>query len=77
MERLPCGVFLIVLYCTTVKSIKGKLMFTNYLTHLAFEGLAALGGYYARGFCKHAWHRVMVAIVWSMVSTYLLVSVVG
>jgi len=52
-------------------------MFTNYLTHLAFEGLAALGGYYARGFCKHAWHRVMVAIVWSMVSTYLLVSVVG
>ena len=50
---------------------------TNYLVHLSFEGLAAVGGYYARGFCKHTWHRVTVAVIWSMVATALLVSIVG
>jgi len=49
----------------------------NYVTHLGFEGLAAVGGYYARGFCKHTWHRVLVAVLWSMVATALLVTVIG
>jgi hypothetical protein len=49
----------------------------NYIEHLSFEGLAALGGYYARGFCKHTWHRIALAVAWSMVATFLLVSVIG
>jgi hypothetical protein len=49
----------------------------DYLLHLGFEGLAAVGGYIARGFCQHTWHRVGVAIVWSMAATALLVSFVG
>jgi hypothetical protein len=52
-------------------------LLVDYILHLGFEGLAALGGYYARGFCKHTRHRVGVAIVWSMASTALLVSFVG
>jgi hypothetical protein len=49
----------------------------NYITHLGFESLAALGGYYARGFCKHRWHRILVAGLWSMAATALLVTIVG
>lgn len=49
----------------------------NYITHLGFEALAALGGYYARGFCKHRWHRILVATLWSMVATALLITIVG
>lgn len=49
----------------------------SYLSHLGFEGLAALGGYYARGFCQHRWHRILVAVLWSMTATLLLVSLLG
>ena len=52
-------------------------MWSVYLAHLLFEGCAAVGGYYARAFCKHRWHRVAVAVIWSMVTTFVLVQIVG
>jgi hypothetical protein len=52
-------------------------MLKNYFLHLSFEGVAAVGGYYARAFCPHRWHRVTVAVVWSMVTTLILVNAIG
>lgn len=52
-------------------------MFLTYFLHLFFEGIAAVGGYYARSFCKHTWHRVLVAVVWSMITTLVLINMVG
>ena len=49
----------------------------NYGLHLIFEGMATIGGFYARGFCEHTWHKVLVGIIWTMVSTFLLVTLIG
>jgi hypothetical protein len=48
-----------------------------YFLHLIFEGAATVGGYYARGFCKHPWHRWLLGFVWSLVATAALVAIVG
>ena len=53
------------------------IMWSVYFVHLLFEGCAAVGGYYARAFCKHRWHRIAVAVTWSMVTTFVLVQIVG
>lgn len=50
---------------------------SDFILHLGFESCATCGGYYARGFCKHTWHRITVAVVWSLVTTYALVALVG
>lgn len=49
----------------------------NYGLHLIFEGMATVGGFYARGFCEHTWHKVLVGIIWTMISTFLLVTLIG
>lgn len=58
-------------------SVRKISMWGNYFLHLIFEGCAAVGGYYARAFCKHRWHRIAVAIAWSMLTTLILVKIVG
>lgn len=50
---------------------------TDYLLHVGFEGVASAGGYYARGYCRHTWHRVTLAIVWTLVTTAALVALIG
>ena len=50
---------------------------TNYGLHLVFEGLATIGGFFARGMCEHTWHKVVVGILWTMFATFLLVTMIG
>jgi hypothetical protein len=50
---------------------------SKYFMHLAFEGLGAAGGYYARSFCRHAWHRIALTVVWTALATGILVTQIG
>jgi hypothetical protein len=45
--------------------------------HFYLDGCAGLGGYYAASFCQHRWHRIIVMVAIDLISTALLVSVVG
>lgn len=49
----------------------------TYIRHLFFDAIADGGGYYASRFCKHTWHRVAIAIVFALVTTLALVTLVG
>ncbi len=49
----------------------------TFVKHLGIDGIGALGGYYARGFCKHPSHRLAVGVFFWLASTFLLVSLVG
>jgi hypothetical protein len=48
-----------------------------FFQHLALDSIAAAGGYYARRFCSHFHHRVLVAVGFTLLSTLLIVSLVG
>lgn len=48
-----------------------------YGQHLYFDGISDAGGFYASTFCKHWYHRIPIAIIFALVSTYTLVSLVG
>lgn len=49
----------------------------TFIQHLFFDGIADAGGWYASGFCKHAWHRVTVAVSFALITTLALVTLVG
>jgi hypothetical protein len=49
----------------------------TYLQHLAFDGLADAGGYYASRFCTHWYHRIPIAIGIALLTTAALVTLVG
>lgn len=49
----------------------------KYFQHLYFDGLADAGGFYASLFCKHWYHRIPIAIGFALLSTYILVIMVG
>lgn len=49
----------------------------TFLQHLFFDGIGMVGGYYARGFCQHWWHRWIVGAIFWVSSTLLLVTLVG
>lgn len=48
-----------------------------FIQHLFLDGLATGGGYYARSFCEHWYHRVAIGVAIWIVSTVLLVTLVG
>lgn len=48
-----------------------------YSQHLFFESIADAGGFYASTFCKHWYHRLLIAIGFALVSTLILVTLVG
>lgn len=48
-----------------------------FIQHLFFDSIAAAGGWYARKFCSHMWHKVVVVTLFTLVSTLLLVTLVG
>lgn len=48
-----------------------------YAQHLYFDGIADAGGFYASTFCKHWYHRLPIAVGFALVSTFLLVTLVG
>lgn len=48
-----------------------------YLRHLFFDGLGDAGGYYAATFCRHRWHRWVIAGACGLLTTLALVVLVG
>jgi hypothetical protein len=48
-----------------------------FIQHLAFDSIASAGGYYASRFCKHLRHRIAVAVAFTLLSTIILVTLVG
>lgn len=48
-----------------------------YSQHLFFDGIADAGGFYASTFCKHWYHRIPIAVGFALISTLLLVTLVG
>lgn len=45
--------------------------------HLYFDSISDMGGFYAASFCKHWRHKVPIAVAIALVSTFLLVTLVG
>lgn len=50
---------------------------STYVQHLFFDAIADGGGYYASRFCKHRRHRIAIAVVFALLSTLALVTLVG
>lgn len=59
---------------STIHGFPGPKLYTQ---HLYFDGISDAGGYYAATFCKHWYHRVPIAVGFALVSTFLLVTLVG
>jgi hypothetical protein len=49
----------------------------TFIQHLTLDSIASAGGYYASRFCSHLWHRIVVAVFFTLLSTALLVTLVG
>jgi len=48
-----------------------------YSQHLYFDGLADAGGFYAASFCKHWYHRLAIAVLFALLTTLALTTLVG
>lgn len=80
-------VFPMVIVCIAVIGIRSPLFDLHhihgfpgakaYSQHLFWDGIADAGGFYASSFCKHWYHRIPIAIGIALLSTYLLVTLVG
>lgn len=49
----------------------------TFLWHLLFDGIGDAGGYWASKFCRHAYHRIPLAMACGLISTLLMVTLVG
>ena len=50
---------------------------TTYVLHFLIGLMGAGAGWYARGFCRHAHHRVMLTLMLVAVETVATVSIIG
>jgi hypothetical protein len=48
-----------------------------YGQHLFFDGIGDAGGYYSATLCSHWYHRIPVAVSVALLSTFLLVTLIG
>jgi hypothetical protein len=48
-----------------------------YSQHLFFDGLGDAAGYWSATLCSHWYHRIPVAVGFALVTTFLLVTLVG
>ena len=48
-----------------------------YSEHLYFDSISDAGGFYAATFCNHWYHKIPIAIVIALLSTFLLVTIIG
>lgn len=52
-------------------------MWFDYLTHFLIGGIGALVGIYARNYCHHLKHQIMVGVALIALETVLAVNLVG